>query len=106
MRVTPDPSTITGAFHNGVADALPLKVPRTQMYVVRLFHLRVRCAVLAVANEDLPGAPQEFFVTVLGLVGGAPGGQTPRGRRRRGGRVPRLSYSGSASYVAGFPRTS
>ena len=24
-----------------------------------------------------PGAPQEFFVTVLGLVGGAPGGQTP-----------------------------
>ena len=45
MRVTPNPSTITGAFHDSVADAPPLKVPRTQMYVVRLFHLRVRGAV-------------------------------------------------------------
>ena len=34
-----------------------------------------------------------YAVTVLGLVGGAPGGDTARRRYIGGGRVPRLSYS-------------
>ena len=49
-----------------------------------------------------PSRPQEFFVTVLGLVGGAPGGQTP-GVADAAGACRVFHTQAQASYVAGFP---